>query len=137
LKYDNAAGIGIIGATIMTTALIFSPLWDDMRSTKALVMNMPTQTKLYTYKAYYPSSSFYTRGKVLLVDYSGELDFGVRHSISQGAMITADELALLMKTDKDAYCLSTVKSLSVLRARIPDLSIVRQSGNMCLLNMPR
>jgi 4-amino-4-deoxy-L-arabinose transferase-like glycosyltransferase len=137
LKYDNAAGIGIIGVTIMITALIFSPLWDDMRSTRTLVKNMPTQTKLYTYKAYYPSSSFYTQGKVVLVDYSGELDFGVRHSISQGAVLTADELAVLMKKDKDAYCLSTMKNLPALRTRIPEMGIVRRTGNLCLLNIPR
>jgi 4-amino-4-deoxy-L-arabinose transferase-like glycosyltransferase len=137
LKYDNAAGIGIIGATIMIIALVFSPLWDDMQSTKTLVKDMPPQAKLYTYKAYYPSSSFYTQGKVVLVDYSGELDFGVRHSTSQGAVLTLDELARLMKTDKDTYCLSTMKRLPALRARIPDLTVVRQTGSMCLLNIPR
>ena len=137
LKYDNAAGIGIIGVTIMITALIFTPLWDDMRSTKALVKDIQPQARLYTYKSYYPSSSFYTQRKVALVDYSGELDFGVRRSISQGAMLTADELARLMKADKDAYCLSTMKRLPALRKRIPDLTVVRQAGNMCLLSIPR
>ncbi len=137
LKYDNVAGIGIIGATIMIIALIFSPLWDDMQSTKTLVKDMPHQARLYTYKDYYPSSSFYTQGNVVLVDYSGELDFGVRHSISQGVVLTVDELARLMKTDKDTYCLSTMKRLPALRARIPNLIVVRQTGGMCLLNIPR
>jgi hypothetical protein len=73
----------------------------------------------------------------VLVDYSGELDFGIRHSISQGTALTADELARLMEKDKDAYCLITIKRLPALRARIPDLTIVRQTGNMCLLNIPR
>jgi 4-amino-4-deoxy-L-arabinose transferase-like glycosyltransferase len=137
LKYDNAAGIGIIGVTIMIVALIFSPLWDDKRSTRTLVKDMPPQAKLYTYESYYPSSSFYTQGKVVLVDYSGELNFGVMHSIAQGTMLTADELAMLMKTDKDAYCLSDMKSFPELHARIPDLTIVRRTGDMCLLNIPR
>jgi 4-amino-4-deoxy-L-arabinose transferase-like glycosyltransferase len=137
LKYDSISGIGIIGATVMITAQIFSPLWDDVQSTRALVKDLPRQARLCTFQDYYPSSSFYTQGSVTLADYSGELDFGVRHSKSQGAAITVDELARLMMTDSDVFCLSSVKDLPELRAKIANLTVIRQKGRLCLVHVPR
>lgn len=134
--YETVAGIVIIGITVMITALSFSPQWDSIRSTKYLVQELPANAKLCAYKKYSPSSSFYLKRQVFLVEYAGELDFGVKHNLNKEYVLTIDELSKLMTSYKNTYCLTLVRNLPALRKKIPGIVVVRQSGNQCLMNIP-
>jgi 4-amino-4-deoxy-L-arabinose transferase-like glycosyltransferase len=134
--YESMAGIVIIGITVMITTLSFSPQWDSMRSTKSLVQDLPANARLCAYRKYYPSSSFYVQRQVSLVDYTGELEFGVKRNLEKEYVLTIDELSKLMASYKKTYCLTPVRNLPALRKKIPGIVVVRQSGNLCLLNIP-
>ncbi len=136
MAYETVAGIVIIGITVMITALSFSPQLDSMRSTRSLVQGLPANAKLCAYRKYYPSSSFYLNRQVSLVEYTGELEFGVKHNLNKEYVLTVDDLSRLMTSYKNTYCLAPARNLPVLRKKIPGIVVVRQSGNQCLLNIP-
>jgi 4-amino-4-deoxy-L-arabinose transferase-like glycosyltransferase len=134
--FESMAGIVIIGITVMITTLSFAPQWDSMRSTKYLVQDLPANARLCAYKNYYPSSSFYVQRQVSLVDYTGELDFGVQHNRDKTCVLTLDELTKLMTGDKNTYCIAPLRNLADLHNKIPGIVVVRQAGSLCLLNIP-
>ncbi len=136
MAYEMVAGIVIIGITVMITSLSFSPRWDGMRSTKFLLQGLPANARLCAYRKYYPSSSFYIQRQVSLVDYTGELEFGIKHDLEKANVLTIDELAKLMASNKNTFCLTPRRNIPALRKKIPGVIVVKQSGNLCLLNIP-
>ncbi len=135
-KYDNALGLAMMGMVIMILAITFAPKWDSLRSTKSLVQDLPSSAKLYAYRGYGQSSSFYSQRQVGLVESVGELEFGIKHNREKGVVITADELAASMKTDKNVYCLTDKDNLPNLRKTMPSIAIVKQTNDLCLLHIP-
>src|SRR5208337_3306543 len=83
-KYDNALGLAMMGMAIMILAITFAPRWDSLRSTKSLVQDLPSSAKLYAYRGYCQSSSFYSRRQVGLVESVGELEFGIKNNREKG-----------------------------------------------------
>jgi 4-amino-4-deoxy-L-arabinose transferase-like glycosyltransferase len=135
-KYDNALGVAMMGMVIMILAITFSPRWDSLRTTKSLVQDLPSSAKLYAYRGYCQSSSFYSQRQVGLVESVGELEFGIKHNRGKGVVIKADELAAFMKTDKNVYCLTDKDNLPNLRKIMPAIAVVKQTKDLCLLHIP-
>ena len=135
-RFDNISGTAFMGMIIMITALIFSTNWDSVRSTESLVQGLPAHARLFAYRTYYPSSSFYTHKQVGLVDYRGELDLGVRHKPQGGAVLTLEQLNGFLDTDSEAYCLTQKRHLAELKKKIPEITVVRQAGKLCLVAVP-
>jgi 4-amino-4-deoxy-L-arabinose transferase-like glycosyltransferase len=135
-RYDMAAGFAMLGMTLMITAVSFAPLWDSYRSTRNLVQDLPAEARLCAYGRYYQSSGFYTGKQVALTDSEGgELDFGIKRNTVKGYVLTFDELVERLETDKNTYCLTSMQRFDVLHERIPHLSVVRRSKDLCLVKV--
>ena len=134
-KYDTVLGLAMMGMVIMILAITFAPRWDSLRSTKSLVQDLPLSAKLYAYRGYCQGSSFYSQRQVGLVESMGELEFGIKHNLGKGVVITADELAASMKTDKNIYCLTDKDYLPNLRKIMPSIAVVKQTNDLCLLHV--
>ena len=135
-RFDSLLGTAVLGITLMAAAIAFAPHWDTLRSTKSIVQGLQPGAKLYAYDEYHPSSSFYAGRQVGLVDCRGELVFGIKRNKVKGYVLSLDELAEIMNTDKDAYCLTNAKRITKLRKKIPALAVVKQSNDLCLLHVP-
>jgi len=133
-NHDAVVGLAAMSIALMITSVVFAPQWDSQRSTKILVQDLPPSAKLFTYKEYEQSSSFYANRRVGLVMCRGELDFGIRHNQATGSVFTLKELADLMNRDKNAYCLIRVSDFPGLQKMIPELAVVRQTHKLCLVS---
>jgi len=136
-RYDRAAGYALLGISLMVLFTVFTPRWDDQRSTRSLVQDLPPEANLCAYSRYYQSSGFYAKRQVLLVDASGELNFGIRHHSDKARVLTLDDLSRLMRSDPGSYCLTSSRNLASLRQKIPGIAVARQSGGLSLLHVPR
>jgi 4-amino-4-deoxy-L-arabinose transferase-like glycosyltransferase len=135
-KYDNALGLAIISLSAMVTITAFAPKWDTLHSTKSLVQGLPSSARLCAYRGYYPSSSFYSGKQVILVESTGELEFGIKHNREKNSILSINDLTRMMKSDKNTYCLTSIHHLPSLHEKIPGFVIVRKSSSLCLLNVP-
>jgi 4-amino-4-deoxy-L-arabinose transferase-like glycosyltransferase len=135
-KHDTALGFSIIGIVILVIVILSAPRWDNLRSTKSLVQDLPPSAKLFAYGRYYQSSTFYSKRQVGLVESNSELRFGIRHNDKKGIVLTIDELANLMNGDTNTYCLTQKERLPILRQKVPELVIVKQSIGRCLVHVP-
>lgn len=133
-NHDAAMGLAVMSIALMISAVIFAPQWDTQRSTKALVQDLPQSAKLFAYKEYDQSSSFYANRRVGLVMCRGELDFGIRQNKNTDAVLTLKELAEFMNKDKNTYCLIRAPDFSDLQKLIPELAMVRQTSKHCLVS---
>jgi 4-amino-4-deoxy-L-arabinose transferase-like glycosyltransferase len=136
-KYGSTAGFAILGIALTLTVNLFSPYWDDLQSTKALVSDLPEKAVLCSYRRYYQSTSFYTQRQVMLVETKGELEFGIRSSTGSPITLTLDTLGRLMETDRNVYCLAAVRYVPSLLANIPDAVIAKKNRGFALLHVPR
>jgi len=135
-RYDRAAGYALLGISLMVLFTVFSPGWDDQRSTRSLVQDLPAEANLCAYKRYYQSSGFYAKRQVLLVDAAGELKFGLLHHPDKARVLTLDDLSRLMSSDPGSYCLTSSRNLAPLREKIPGIAVARQAGGISLLHVP-
>lgn len=135
-RYDRAAGYALLGISVMILFTVFTPGWDDQRSTRSLVQDLPPEANLCAYKRYYQSSGFYAKRQVLLVDAAGELKFGIRNHPDKARVLTTDDLALLMSSDPETFCLTSSRNLASLREKIPGIAVARQSSGFSLLHVP-
>jgi 4-amino-4-deoxy-L-arabinose transferase-like glycosyltransferase len=133
-KFDVVAGLAVLSISLMIIAIAFSPQWDARRSTKYLVEDLPASAKLFAYRDYNQSSTFYSKRQVGMVESKGELAFGINHNRTKGVIITLDELAALMNSSNQVFCVTKLKNKDELQKKIPKLAVVRQSDKLCLLN---
>jgi 4-amino-4-deoxy-L-arabinose transferase-like glycosyltransferase len=135
-RYDIAGGFAVLGITVMIVGTVFSPQWDEQRSTKDLVEGLPPDARLCTFARYYQSSSFYAKRQVVLVDAAGELEYGIRKNTDASKVMTLDGLSRLMGSDSKTYCIITANNLSLFRSEIPRSVVTKQVKNFCLMNVP-
>ncbi len=136
-RYGSLTGVAVTGMAVMITALVFAPRWDDNRSTRSLSEVIPPQARLCSYRTYYPSMSFYAKRQISLIDYRGELEFGVRNNHTEGYVLDLNELAEQMKNDPLVYCVTDAHYLKDIRKMVPNTILACREGNHCLLHVPR
>jgi 4-amino-4-deoxy-L-arabinose transferase-like glycosyltransferase len=135
-RYDTVLGTAVLGMAVMIVTIVFAPKWDDLRSTKSLIQDLPKTARLYAFRGYYQSSNFYTRARVGLVESKSELGFGIRHNTDKAMVLSLDELVAAMRADRNAYCLTECHEAPGLQSRVPGLSVIKKVGQRCLLHAP-
>ena len=81
--------------------------------------------------------SFYTKRQISLIDYRGELEFGVRNNHTEGYVLDLNDLAEQMKNDPLVYCVTDAHYLKDIRKMVPNTILACREGNHCLLHVPR
>lgn len=133
-KYGAVPGYAALGLTLMLLGLSFAPAWDTMKSTEAVLKDLPADARLCMYGKYFQSASFYAGRPVYLVGTMGELAFGQSHpnplTIDQG------EFFRRMQTQKGFFCLTESDHLPLIMDKVADARVVARQGEMVMVQGP-
>jgi 4-amino-4-deoxy-L-arabinose transferase-like glycosyltransferase len=130
-KIGAVPGYAILGLALMVVGLTFAGSWDQIKSTKAILKDLPPDAQLYAYSKYFQSSTFYARRPVRLVGNMGELTFGQTHdnshTIDKGVFLD------LMHKGGHIYCLTETDHATEITDRAPSARVIAQKGELVLI----
>jgi len=140
----RAAGVTRPLAVLVVAAALFSgalganlPALDDKYSVKSLATALKTRLgvadEVMVYRAYYQDLPVYLARRVTVVDWKGELEFGVRQEDVSGWMIDEAEFRRRWQSPRTVYMITERGSLDGLRAQSLAHYILKTADNNVLL----
>lgn len=129
----------LVGFSLSLVTLIMwhTNILDSQRTTKALaeIVNRYSNpsTMLVTYHSYEQTLPFYTRRRVHIVDFAGELEMGSKYADAKGFFLTEKEFQALLESGKPVFCILKQKrreELAELTGR--KLTILTCKNERCL-----
>jgi 4-amino-4-deoxy-L-arabinose transferase-like glycosyltransferase len=133
-KIGSIPGYAMLGLTLLLAGLLFAGNWDNIKSTKSIMKELPGDAQLYAYTKYFQSSTFYTGKPVHLVETIGELTFGQEHDKSM--TVDKEGFYRLMNKDSHIYCLTEIDHYDDIRKNVPDAAIIARRGELALIGAP-
>ncbi len=133
-KIGSIPGYAMLGLTLLLAGILFAGNWDNIKSTKNILKDLPSDAHLYAYETYFQSSTFYTRKPVRLVETIGELTFGQEHDKSM--TVDKEGFYRLMNKDNRVYCLTKDKHFNDIKQNVPEAAIISRSGELALVGVP-
>lgn len=128
---------GAIGVLIL---IIFNSAWwqADERSIKPLAMEFLNRYKpgdeFLCFKFYFQDLPPLINSKITVVDWNGELAFGMKQEDTTDWMISADKFYATYKPEKRYYIFTRTETLDGLKERgVKDLTIIAQRGKDILV----
>jgi hypothetical protein len=124
---------------VLVFAIIASiPVIDRMNTTKELsaIINQKKtgQDLIVNYAAYDQTLPFYTRSKVLIASYKGELEMGSQYEDAKDIFINDNDLIALLNSEKGVFTVLKKKRLAVLQGKISKpLTVLRCMNERCLV----
>lgn len=130
-RHGAVPGFATLGLTVMLLGLSFAGTLDTMKSTQAVLKDLPADAQICTYGKYYQSAAFYAGRPVLLVGAMGELSFGQSHPNT----LTIDEAELFrrLQSAEPFTCITNAKHVPVIQNKVPDICILARQGEMVLV----
>lgn len=138
-KKNRAAFFVTAGSTAFALCLILSGVSQiDIGSIKPLVLTLQPLLKpndqVVSYEHYYQDLPYYLQRRVTVVDWHGELTFGMQHQDTSAWMITNQQFLILWKSPQRIYAFADEKGYRHLLALMPDsLYIIAQQGKNILI----
>jgi 4-amino-4-deoxy-L-arabinose transferase-like glycosyltransferase len=111
----------------------------DMLNTTKKISNLINEKKynydyIINYASYDQTLPFYTKKRIIIASYKGELEMGSQYNDSKNYFIDEDTLINLYKTDKRIFCVLKEKKLNRLKEKISDkISIINCYNERCLI----
>jgi len=124
---------------VLVLAIIVSiPVIDRMNTTKELsaIINQKKtgQDLIVNYAAYDRTLPFYTRSKVLIASYKGELKMGSQYEDAKDIFINDNDLIALLNSEKGVFTVLKKKRLAVLQGKISrPLTVLRCMNERCVV----
>jgi hypothetical protein len=89
---------------------------------------------IINYASYDQTLPFYTRKRIVVASYTGELEMGSKYDDSKAYFIDENTFIDLFKTDKNIFCVLKAKRLNRLKEKISDkISIITCHSERCLI----
>lgn len=123
----------------LVSAIISStPVLDRMNTTKelAMVINQKRtgQDPIVNYAAYDQTLPFYTRSRVIVASYKGELEMGSRYEDAKDIFYNDDRLIKLLNSPKNVFTVLKKKRLAVLEDKISrPMTVLKCVNERCLV----
>ncbi len=128
----------VAGAMLFATALGASlPALDDKYSVKSLATELRPRLaaadEVMVYRAYYQDLPVYLARRVTVVDWKGELEFGMGQEDVSGWMIGDAEFRRRWQSPRTAYMITGRENIDELRAKGLSLQVLKTAGDNALL----
>jgi 4-amino-4-deoxy-L-arabinose transferase-like glycosyltransferase len=123
----------------LVSAIISStPVLDRMNTTKelAMVINQKRtgQDPIVNYAAYDQTLPFYTRSRVIVASYKGELEMGSRYEDAKDIFYNDDRLIKLLNSPKNVFTVLKKKRLAILEDKISrPMTVLKCVNERCLV----
>ncbi len=124
---------------ILVAAITFNaPVIDGLNTTKKLstiIRQQKTgQDLIVNYAAYDQTLPFYTRSRVIIASYKGELEMGSRYQDAKDFFINDDGLIALLNSPKGVFTMVKKKRLAALQGKVSrPLTILGCKNERCLI----
>ncbi|MCX5807516.1 MAG: glycosyltransferase family 39 protein [Proteobacteria bacterium] len=111
----------------------------DMLNTTKTIANSINEKKdnydyIINYASYDQTLPFYTKKRIIIASYKGELEMGSKYNDAKKYFIDEDTFINLYKTDKKIFCILKEKRLNRLKEKIPDkILIINCHNERCLI----
>lgn len=124
---------------ITVSAITFNvPVLDRINTTKELaaIINQKRtgQDIIVNYAAYDQTLPFYTRSRVIVASYKGELEMGSRYEDTKDLFINDDQLVALLNSSKNIFTVVKKKRLAILQEKnSKPMTILKCINERCLV----
>jgi 4-amino-4-deoxy-L-arabinose transferase-like glycosyltransferase len=124
---------------ITVSAITFNiPVLDRINTTKELaaIINQKRtgQDIIVNYAAYDQTLPFYTRSRVIVASYKGELEMGSRYEDTKDLFINDDQLVALLNSSKNVFTVVKKKRLAILQEKnSKPMTILKCINERCLV----
>ena len=124
---------------VLVLAIIANiPVIDRMNTTKELsaIINQKKtgQDLIVNYAAYDQTLPFYTRSKVLIASYKGELEMGSQYEDAKDIFINDNDLSALLNSEKGVFTVLKKKRLAVLQGKVSrPLTVLKCMNERCVV----
>jgi 4-amino-4-deoxy-L-arabinose transferase-like glycosyltransferase len=113
------------------------PALDDKYSVKSLAMELKPRLaaadEVVSYRAYYQDLPVYLARRITVVDWKGELEFGMGQEDVSGWMISAPEFRRRWQSARTVYMITGRENIEELRATGLALHVLKTTGDNVLL----
>ncbi|MCX5811044.1 MAG: glycosyltransferase family 39 protein [Proteobacteria bacterium] len=130
--------LSIFSFLFITTLLLNLNTIDTLNTTKKLADTINEKKDgddyIINYASYDQTLPFYTKKRIVIASYTGELEMGSKYDDSKTYFIDEDTFINLFKTDKNIFCVLKSKRLNRLKEKIPEkISIIACHNERCLI----
>jgi hypothetical protein len=130
--------LSIFSFLFISALLLNLDVIDTMNTTKRITNSINENKDNYNYIVNYASYDqtlpFYTKKRIIIASYKGELEMGSQYNDAKEYFIDEDAFIDLYKSDKKIFCVLKEKRLNRLKEKIPDkISIISCSNERCLI----
>jgi len=130
--------LSIFSFLFISTLLLNLNVIDEMNTTKRITNSINENKDNYDYIINYASYDqtlpFYTKRRIIIASYKGELEMGSQYNDAKEYFIDEDAFVDLYKSDKKIFCVLKEKRLNRLKEKMPEkISIITCHNERCLI----
>jgi len=124
---------------LLVSAIISNtPVLDRVNTTKGLAaiidQKKAGQDTIVNYASFDQTLPFYTRSKVIIASYKGELEMGSRYEDAKNIFINDDRLSVLLNSPERVFTVLKKKRLAVLQGKVSrPMTILKCMNERCLV----
>jgi 4-amino-4-deoxy-L-arabinose transferase-like glycosyltransferase len=122
----------------ISTLLLNLNTIDKLNTTKRLAYAINEQNKdggyIINYSSFDETLPFYTKQRIIIASYTGELEMGSKYDDSKAYFINEKTFFELFKKDNKIFCVLKAKRLNRIKDKVPDkISIITCHNERCLI----